>query len=353
MPLPVTDPACGAGDLLLAAARRLPVFGSATETLEQWGRQLYGTDVVQEFIDAARLRLTLMAMERTNDTVDLPLAARLLSNIKAGDGFDSLMPQSVSGLLFINPPFGSTSEFRHHFNGNGRVSRAGLFVDRALKALAPGAWLVAILPDVLRSGSSYYSLRQRISGQLDNVRVLLEGRFDTATDVDVFVLVGRRTFKPTANREIDWFQVPRSAGNGRLADAFLLGVGPIVEYRDRAREKQRTYLKVGGMRPWTVQSRIANQWPAGDRLTYPPFVAIRRTSSPHDSRRVVASVVTGKRPVAVENHIITAQPRSRRLQDAIALMQWLSSSTVTEHLQRRIRCRHLTIRALSELPWPT
>jgi hypothetical protein len=353
LPRPVLDPACGAGDLLLAAARRLPIFSSARKTLTYWGECLHGVDIVPEFVSATKLRLALLAMERTGDQIDLPTANRLLGNIRVGNGLRRLISSSVSGLLFLNPPFGSTSEFRTHFNGSGRVARAGIFVDQALRALAPNAWLVAILPDVLRSGSSYSRWRKAVSEQLNDVRVVVEGRFDATTDVDVFVLMGKRpNTSEHWERPVDWYQVGDTEQTAKVADAFDVHVGPIVEYRDKGGGRNRAFITTRDLAPWTVQTRIRNTWPAGNRAIDPPFVAVGRTSSPHDQHRLVASVISGKRPVAVENHLLTLQPRSGRLNDALRLMTWLGSSTVTEHLQHRIRCRHLTVSAINELPWP-
>ena len=60
----ILDPACGSGDLLLACSRRLPLAGSLPETVEAWGRQLFGLDLYPEFIRAARARLVLAAALR-------------------------------------------------------------------------------------------------------------------------------------------------------------------------------------------------------------------------------------------------------------------------------------------------
>ena len=81
------DPACGVGDLLLAAARRLAVRGSLAETVEAWGAKLMGCDIHPEFIRATKVRLALLARERGarlyGAQVDLKTAFPL---IEAGDG---------------------------------------------------------------------------------------------------------------------------------------------------------------------------------------------------------------------------------------------------------------------------
>ncbi len=53
------DPACGAGDLLVEAAMRMPVFDSYLSTVEYWGERLMGCDVEPVFVETAKLRLLL------------------------------------------------------------------------------------------------------------------------------------------------------------------------------------------------------------------------------------------------------------------------------------------------------
>src|SRR5437764_4378182 len=49
----ILDPACGAGDLLLACVKRLPAGRGFRETLDRWGRSLLGRDLQAEFVAAA------------------------------------------------------------------------------------------------------------------------------------------------------------------------------------------------------------------------------------------------------------------------------------------------------------
>lgn len=58
------DPACGCGDLLLAASMRLRVEPSLEATLVHWNRHLLGRDLVPAFVRAARARLVLAALRR-------------------------------------------------------------------------------------------------------------------------------------------------------------------------------------------------------------------------------------------------------------------------------------------------
>ncbi len=83
------DPACGMGDLLIAAARRLPLCKSLPKTLKQWGQQLSGTDLHQEFIEGARTRLVLLARQRhKSDEVLQSSNAEFFPNIRVADGLN-------------------------------------------------------------------------------------------------------------------------------------------------------------------------------------------------------------------------------------------------------------------------
>src|SRR5205807_101420 len=53
----IFDPACGAGDLLLACAQYLPLGEDRRSTLVKWGEQFFGNDLHSEFARAARARL--------------------------------------------------------------------------------------------------------------------------------------------------------------------------------------------------------------------------------------------------------------------------------------------------------
>lgn len=353
MPHTVFDPACGAGDLLLTAASRFPIQRSASATLADWGRRLAGFDLVPEFVQAAHMRLTLLAMERTHDRVDPAALGQLLPDIRCGNGIKELRRRDIAGLLFINPPFGQMPAPKGQGWCINKITKAAVFLQEGVKAMDSRARLVAILPDVIRSGSGYSSLREWLGRQLDDITVIIAGRFDPSTDVDVFVLIGKKRASPSSAAEaIDWYQVgSQQTASRSVGDSFDVHVGKVVEYRDEGKARDRPFVTAGNLRPWTVMQRLHNRWGAGNQVTLPPFVAIRRTSSPDDSYRALAAVVAGGRPVAVENHLITARPRSGSLDDAIALMNWLRSEQVNAVLQRRIRCRHLTLASIRELPW--
>ncbi|HEY8807014.1 MAG TPA: hypothetical protein VIN70_05465 [Candidatus Limnocylindria bacterium] len=332
----------------MAAAYGLPVRRDATATLRDWGSRLRGFDIVPEFVDAARLRIALLARVRAGGEVDPASLPNLLPGIRVADG---LRPEALTksgGLVLMNPPFGLMAAPNGHAWMRGKVAKAAVFVERWISDLDENGWLVAILPDVIRSGSRYARLRTIVAASFVDVSITPLGRFDNTTDVDVFALVGRRAAQ--GGGPIAWW--PEGTGRGEIASAFDVHVGAIVAYRDGNKDAKRAFIQARELGPWTIHKRITSKWGAGPRVVQPPFVAVRRTSSPSDKHRAVAAVVAGRRPVAVENHLLTLVPRSGRLADAVELMKWLGSPEVDRLLQLRIRCRHLTVASLASLPLP-
>jgi hypothetical protein len=83
----------------------------------------------------------------------------------------------------------------------------------------------------------------------------------------------------------------------------------------------------------------------------PPFVVIRRTSRPGHPYRATATVIAGKRRIAVENHLIVCEPKERTLKNCRALLRQLKTEAVNKFLNKRIRCRHLTVGAVMAIPF--
>jgi len=83
----------------------------------------------------------------------------------------------------------------------------------------------------------------------------------------------------------------------------------------------------------------------------PPFVVIRRTSSPSDNPRARATIIRGNQSVAVENHLIALKPKSGYVRDCQKLTKMLAKPATDIFLNQRIRCRHLTVSAVKDIPW--
>lgn len=67
--------------------------------------------------------------------------------------------------------------------------------------------------------------------------------------------------------------------------------------------------------------------------------------------RASAVLIRSDEPVAVENHLIVLTPRDGTIKTCKTLLEILACETTTEWLDKRIRCRHLTVGVLKELPW--
>jgi predicted RNA methylase len=341
----VFDPACGAGDLLLAAARVMPVADSVEATVRDWGCRIVGRDINEEYVRAARIRLAMLAEQRvqsgwSGSEADLET---LLPEVRVGDGLAPTLADSQSVVL-MNPPFGAIDCERPW--GSGRVSRAAAFFTDRLETLPRSVRVLAILPDVLRSGSNYQRWRDHVRAASESADVRAWGRFDRWADVDVFLL---STTVGAGMHPIAWWPTPDDTGT--VGDDFEVRVGTVVPHRDPHEGPTSPYLRVaelpmeGVHRPTEVTRRHQG------RRFLPPFVAIRRTSRPGQTRaRAVANVVVGDDPVLVENHLIVCIPRSGGLESCEALVRTLGSDSTTRWLDERLRCRHLTVTAVAGIP---
>lgn len=355
---PFFDPMCGAGDLLVAAAESLPTLANVDDTVASWSAQFFGRDISAEFVEAARLRLLLAALAR-HDTAGVALGLSEFGGICLGDGTLAAELSKRRGTLVMNPPFGRMAAPADCEWGSGAVSRAAVYFEQAVRQLSPGSKIIAVLPDVIRSGSNLAKFRTVIDGLMSIEEVVGLGQFDPWTDIDVFLLVGTRRVREAAtasetreNQPGRWTVGP-PAGSITLAEFFEVRVGPVVQSRDPMR---------GGWHPFLVakdlpRSGTIDQFPRNRRFAgttfQPPFVVVRRTDRPSKhGERAVAVCVDGSRPVAVENHLIVLRPLDGTLGTCQEAAVWLSGAEVRTFLDSRIRCRHLTTRALREVPAP-
>ncbi|WP_346279979.1 hypothetical protein [Pseudonocardia sp.] len=344
---PVVDPSCGAGDLLLAAAAKLPLRSSVRTTLALWGTRLHARDLETDFVRLARLRIALLASVRVGQVWDGDEAelAGLLCNVAAGDGLTLSVEES--GLWLYNPPFGSVVVTDHGW-ASGRTSRAAAFFASSIDSVASGSRFRAILPDVLRSGTNYRRWRQHVAriARLDAPRAI--GQFDKSTDVDVFVLAG--IVVPASNR--DWpTGPPRSTTNQMVGDLFKVHVGVVVPHRDAHQGEWSPYVHARGLPVGVKVAPSERRRHFGTRFK-PPFVAIRRTSRPQQTTfRASATIITGTEPVLVENHLLVCVPKDGTLRSCRKLMSALHQDETDQWLNEQIRCRHLTVGAVRSIPF--
>lgn len=347
----IYDPTVGAGDLLLAGARRLPLRGSLTATLSAWGQCLAGTDLHAEFIEAAQLRIALLARQLHGGRETLPVGWRkLFPHIKRGDGLKQKALFARATHLLMNPPYCLTEADATCTWSGGRISEAALFVMRALELAPASARLFAILPDVLRSGSFQHHWRERVSDLATVESVTRHGIFDDSADVDVFLLKLRR--RADADTQSKRWPVATVIIGETVGDYFDVHVGRVVPHRDVEKDEfpLRRYIHPRNIPVWQEVTRITEK--RRHKLAYqPPFVVLRRTSRPGHPYRAAATVILGKAPVAVENHLIVCEPHDQSADTCRTLMAQLHTQRVNDFLDQRIRCRHLTVGAVAAIPF--
>lgn len=348
---PYLDPTCGAGDLLLAASETLPHETDSVARLGQWSRELWGTDAEGAFTEVSRLRLRL-AVESLGGSGSNPSESLnglcAFDKVRAGDGYTRLKTVApFVGTILLNPPYGSIPADSTCTWSQGAIPRAGQFLIAAMDSMAPGSSLIAILPDVLRSGSRYRKWRALVGQSLQIEHIETLPQFDRYTDIHVFVIAGRRT---EIGRGGGWND-QRSVDAPAVGDKFEIRTGSVVDNRDprlgpyRSFATARTLPRGGDLAEFSLKRRFSGT------VRQPPFVLVRRTSRPASgSRRAAGILVTAKEPVAVDNHLLIAIPKDGTIETCRSLIATLDSTRTDEFLDQRIRCRHLTVAALAEVP---
>ncbi len=369
----VLDAACGGGNLLLAHARRMPMRDNLTDTLRYWGRKLHGMDVHLAFVRATRARLVLLAAQRGIERfgvsfvrAHLPTMEELFPHIVQANSLDVCWP--ATDYMLLNPPFNRVSVPVGCRWTTGQISAAALFIVHGLQGAAPQTQVRAILPDVLRAGSRYSNWRKKVESLSFVQGVEMLGAFDSQTAVDVFILtlMARKSVVEALNDlTSDWWhagigiQQRQARPAQTVADFFHINVGRVVPYRDLEAPELTSYpyFDVQHTPAWEtvdVQCTEAHRRFAG-RTFNPPFVLIRRNSRAKDRFRAVGTIVTdapeSQTLVAVENHLVVARPISGQVEDCQALLNVLKSAQTNQWINDRIRCRHLTVGAVKDIPW--
>ena len=353
----VIDPACGSGDLLLACLHHMPIKKTLDATLKAWGQAVSGRDIHGEFVHASRFRLALTALHSHSypDGVDPRKLRQAFPDVTTQCGLSDVDALQSATHILTNPPFGLTLAPKSCGWASGKVNAAALYFDQYVKAARQGTHIIGILPDVLRSGSRYSRWRKVIAEAATVRRVELYGQFDAWTDVDVFILeVKKRNGseqKSDACRSMDWLTSPSMLDHERVSENFDIRVGPVVDYRDPHLGQWFPYIQSRDLPKWSTIRRIDKRRRFSGTVVLPPFVAIKRTSRPGDEYRAIGTIIASDGPVAVENHLITMSPKDGSLKSCRRLLNSLRHTKTTEWLDRRIRCRHLTVSALADLPW--
>lgn len=346
------DPTCGMGDLLLAAAKLLPLQENLQKTLRSWGRQLSGTDLHSEFITGAKARLILLARLRHGpNAVGINSNMDYFPHIKVGDGATSHAEIQRASHILMNPPFGAVPAPSDCKWASGRITEAASFMVNILENAKPSCEVLAILPDVLRSGSFSEHWRAAMTALAEVHLVEPYGIFDESADIDVFItrLVRRRNDKPKETK-FGWPTLASQAST-TVSEFFNVHIGRVVPHRDKKIGPRYAYIHARCVPPWSVMSEFSETLQHNGKPYQPPFVVIRRTSRPEQEHRAIATVIRGDAPVAVENHLIVCEPIDGTLATCKKLMKQLRNDTASEFLNVRIRCRHLTVGAIRDVPF--
>lgn len=346
----ILDNACGAGDLLIACAKHLPTEQTVEATLSNWAKQLRGHDINTEFVTAAKARLLLSLFNRCSSTSNSHDLESIFPYITQANGLEQIDSIQQATHIVINPPFVRTKAPDDCSWTNAHVNSAALFLEMCVTHANVGTRIVAILPDVLRSGTNYAKWRKEIEARANQHNLFLFGQFDKFADVDVFVIDLEITDQPNESFAITW-QSQAETFEQSVADKFNVHCGRVVEYRDPHKGPELDYIVPRNLPCWEVVESIAESRQFDGKTYHSPFVVVRRTSRKGHAYRAVGTIINTGGEVAVENHLLVLLPKSGTLDECQALLARLQSEQTNRWLDERIRCRHLTVSSLKELPW--
>lgn len=343
----VLDPTCGVGNLLIEVTRKLKIKKTLTSTLKFWGSVLYGYDIHESFIEAAKLRIIIEALSRgSKNNCDLEEAMNYLDNIQTRDAL-LLTEHELTEITHtvMNPPFTVWPSPQEEFWKKGKVNAAGIIFNKYLNILPNNCVISAILPDVLRSGSRYTDFRIAVDGKITGTCDIW-GAFNKKTLVDVFLLYGVKNNQNL--KKISWFKEESSLQT--ISDGYDVCVGPLVAYRTPEEGDLHPYFHMRNTLSWETITSISEKRRFTGKVIPSPFILVKRTSSASDRQRVKATIINISEASAIENHMIVIKPKSGKLSDCKALLKVLKSNKTNDFLNDRIRLRHLTVSAIKEIP---
>lgn len=331
------DPCCGASNLLISVKDHFDL----ELTKKNYFLEVFGTDIHKEFVEASKLRLIISDML-------IGVKKDYIKNILIADGLKPNDFYHNATHIIINPPF---NLIHSPFNINwasGKVSAAALFIDATLRYIKPGTEIIAILPDVLRSGSRYEKWRSYISSQSHVSGIKLFGQFDIYTDVDIFSVLLKKKEIASEEKVSPWISASRD--KPKVSDLFNISVGSVVDNRDLHNGLVRPYIISKGLEGWVEYSKTQLKRKHEGKSVKAPFVVIKRTSRLGDSKRAIATIVTIPEPVYVDNHLIVLQPKCGGITECRRLLKLLKTQRTDKWIDGQIRCRHLTVKVVSNIP---
>lgn len=341
------DPSVGTGDLLLEICINLPLEKTFFETVTSWAKRLVAIDLRSSFLQFTWIRIHLLALHRHSE-IDPNVHGYLLplpDTFIIGDSLKIKIDIRSGDCVIMNPPYQRIIAEKNSFVGKGKRSAAAFHVENILLQSPPGIGVVALLPDVLRSGSSYKNFRNEISQRL-NIRSFDPfGSFGLDADIDVAVLVGTTQEKESLK------EARILEGITTLGDKFHVRVGPVVPHRTVTLGPRHAYLTAKNAVVGDNINELTETAEFATRLEKGPFVIVRRTSSPSDKKRARATLVSANIDFYIENHLLVILPFKQSIEECEELIRVLNDPRTNDWLNNKIRCRHLTVGALKALPW--
>ena len=342
----VYDPTCGAGNLLIAFSDyiRKNKIKSANTTY------LLGTDLHQSFIDAAELRIQMnfLLKEQTKTVVQNGQDFKLCK----ADGLSDNQYYKTATHIIVNPPFNQIIASEKVEWAQGKISAAALFLDKIIQYTSPGTSIIAILPDVLRSGSRYVKWRKMIQENCTIVKKVLFEQFDKYTDVDVYAvhLVKKTSAISETKKSLQEASTITAKKNQTLKYLFEICVGPVIDNRDKKDGIEKPYLVSKGLIGWSTVTAILKSRQYLGKSFQTPFVVIKRISRMSDNDRAVAVIIDTPESVYVDNHLIILIPKSGRIRECRKAINLLRDQRTNDWLNKQIRCRHLTVSIVANIP---
>lgn len=345
----VSDPACGAGALLIPAVRELlsEPTDTATAAIAQVEDRLSGQDLDPL---AVWLGNAILGAELLPTWASLPPECRhpLPQLLTTGDGLARSEPRAE--ITVMNPPYGRvrlTAAERERWAESlfGHANRFGLFLHSAIERTAPGGLIGAVVPTSFLGGAYYQRLRELIANQAPLVRLVFVDersgvfggdvlqetclaifrRGQPAEDItcstqhtnghrDLRVL--GRVRLTQRRRDLPWL-LPRAQRDVRLIDhaaglaarlsdyGWKASTGPLVWNRHKPQisaEPEEGALPIvwgSDLRAGRVEAtpaRAPQRWiRLRDRDEFmrlnQPAVLVQRTTAPEQDRRLVVSVL--------------------------------------------------------------
>lgn len=342
------DPSVGVGDLLLEVCKTLPLAGSANDTIELWALRLVAVDLRKSFLEIAWLRIQALAIHRhateKNQTSKLTFK-KLPKNFITGDILSIDIGLKERDCVIMNPPYQRIQARPNSFVGKGKKSAAALHIEHIFTQAPQNTGVFALVPDVLRSGSSYSKFRKFIRSSAEIHSFKPCGAFGIHADVDVAILV-----ITTKTQENSDSTLP-SCSTECVEDYFSVSVGPVVPHRTPTTGTPRGYLTAKNAKIGETISKPAEFANYECRLEKGPFVIVRRTSSPSDKKRARTSLVACSNEFLIENHLLVLKPKDGKLSTCQSLIKIMDSPESDKWLNDNMRCRHLTVGSIKQLPW--